>query len=316
MSDQASEANGLRFSTAYAAALQELLSSGQEVPPIKSATSPHSGFGTSPTPTLELTDWSLRDVPATSQMLWNPERSPSRSKAFGMAVWQLTANRTKNAISYYNPDASDFSDDGATIRAPWGLRLLAPHSRSVTARALALLQRDPSSLRGVLPVFTEGDVGTESRDVPCLLGISLRLRGRALHATAMFRSLNPYSVWPYDHAFLALFATLLAGHLKADRAFVSYHVASLQIPVTQAAAASRAAATDLSCAPRDAESGPCVLRRDEDVDLIRDLPLLKEAELAMREGSGRLLLDNDRWWGRLLSEVASYVESDREGATC
>jgi thymidylate synthase len=218
--------------TIFLSALQDLLSHGKFVEPICDVSSPHSGFGRSPRRTLEVCDWSIRTQDIRTRFLANSVRGARIDRAIGMTFWSFLARTDVVSLQAYNPRASDFSDDGRTIRAPWGYRILGDGRRSSVAQALSVLAQDRSSLRAVVPVLRSDDVGVPSRDVPCLQSLHFTYRSGSLHLTCFLRSLNPYWVWPYDHFFLTTLLEFCSRLLRVEPGSLGYLVSSLQIDET------------------------------------------------------------------------------------
>lgn len=235
--------------TIYQAALEALLRHGVYVDPIRDATSPHSRFGTQRRRTVELTDWCIRTDRIRERVLSNPVRGARLDRAIGMAVWSLCGREDVESIAIYNPLARDFSDDGVSIRAPWGRRILHGGPRSLVGRALTILRRDPASLRAVVPVYGPGDLAARSRDIPCLQAIHFTCRGTSLHMTCLLRSLNPYWVWPYDHFFLTLLLEFCGRVQGREPGSIGYLVSSLQVDEDDLDRVRAAAATPIEPAP-------------------------------------------------------------------
>lgn len=235
--------------TIFLSALRDLLSHGKFVEPICDASSPHSGFGRSPRRTLEVCDWSIRTQDIRTRFLANSVRGARIDRAIGMAFWSFCARTDIAAVQAYNPKASDFSDDGLTIRAPWGYRILREGQRSPVARALAILAQDRASLRAVVPVLRSDDVGVPSRDIPCLQSLQFTYRSGSLHLTCFLRSLNPYWVWPYDHFFLTALLEFCSCLLRVEPGTLGYLVSSLQIDETDIPFVERALNTNDTSLP-------------------------------------------------------------------
>lgn len=221
-------------------ALQAVIRHGVTVPPIVDPTSVHSGFGTGGDGTIEYLNWIGKTTDIYDRLLLNPVRSIWLDQAIGMALWNLRGSDSLSDVMFYNPNAVRFTDDNKTIRAPWGKRIMHGGKLSPLAAAVELLRRDPSSLRAVIPIFTEADLAIASRDVPCALAIHFLIRDGGLELICFLRSLNPYWVWPYDHFFFSIVLEFAASLLGIKPRAITYTVSSLQISNSDRPLAERA----------------------------------------------------------------------------
>lgn len=220
--------------------LRHVVEDGRERASSTNPYSPHSRFGAGGGGLLE-----ARAVRETVRgpfvvALASATRNASLARSLGMAAWNLRGDDSLDAILPYNPNAARFCDDldAATLRAPWGRRLIgASWSTSVLWRALRELEADPDSLRCCAPVYLPRDVGARSRDVPCLLALDLALVDGELHVTALLRALNAFGVLPHDHCLLACICEALRAHLGVAAVALTYVVCSLHVTAGELARA-------------------------------------------------------------------------------
>jgi thymidylate synthase len=210
----------------YRAALTAVLEDGRRRPSSTNPSSPHSRFGAGGGALIEAHAVVLRTDEPARVGLTSRTRNARLFRSLGMAVWNLRGASDVASMALYNDAARVFSDDGEGLRAPWGVRLLGPPGLVEAVRAL---EADPGSLRTVAPVFTADDIGVHSRDVPCLLSLIFNLRDGVLHATAVFRALNAFAVFPHDHCLVACLVEAVRAHLGVERSALTYFVESLHI---------------------------------------------------------------------------------------
>lgn len=298
----------------FSKAIGDLITRGRLEEAPASATSPHSGFGGQQNLILELRNWSIGPFVPGDIQLENSIRGASHFRSLGMACWNLRGSSLVRDVEPYNNRASTFSDDGNSIRAPWGVRLLSPEPKShIISNLLNLLAADPATLRGCLPAYLPQDVGVRSRDVPCLLTIVACIREGCLHVIAIFRALNAYAVLPYDHAFLVIFSEILRAHLGVSTMTLAYQVVSLHVGDSQVEAAKAA----LGAVPGP-KPEPLAYRLP-DGDIFTELAILErtEPQLRSRYAAGesgvdilRPLRRSHSWAATLLDDLDNAYRSE------
>lgn len=214
----------------FRAALRAVVQRGIERPSSTNPSSPHSRFGAGGGGILEARGVQLRSAGPFVIGLGSEVRSASTFRSIGMAAWNLRGDDSLEGVSTYNPAAAMFCDGGATIRAPWGLRLIGRDWRmSPLLHTLRELEADPSSLRCCVPAFLPADIGVSSRDVPCLIALNLSIAEGELRVTAILRAMNAYGVFPHDHCLLACLCEAARAHLGLPRVSLTYYVDSLHV---------------------------------------------------------------------------------------
>jgi thymidylate synthase len=205
------------FAESYLQGLGDLLAHGDEVPPVEDPTSVGSRFGKTPRRTLELLGYSFEVTDPTACLALTRARPLRLAFCYGLFVWTLAGSDDADWISYYNPHAHDFSDDGIYITAAFGKRLFANPSAvdqfDAIAKRLAL---DPQSRRTVATIASPEDNRRDSRDYPCAVAIQFFLREQRLHAITYMRSQSALMVLPYDAFLFMTLQCWLASRIGAE----------------------------------------------------------------------------------------------------
>lgn len=81
------------------------------------------------------------------------------------------------------PRFREYSDDGVRLRGHYGKRLYPQ-----IPIAIQMLLKDPTSRRVAMHIWNYGDLGVDSRDIPCNTMVTLRVVGGKLDLTVFNRS--------------------------------------------------------------------------------------------------------------------------------
>lgn len=129
----------------------------------------------------------------------------------GLWIYLLSGSRSRRFIEFYNEIGRKFIDEEMSVdelRGNWGERLFAS---GAVSNIIAHLRTHPSSRRAVIPVFTQEDIGVNSRNLPCLIAVQFAQVGKRLDMFATMRSQAAVGVVPYDlfvltmlHEYIAL----------------------------------------------------------------------------------------------------------------
>lgn len=112
-------------------------------------------------------------------------------------LWVLSGRTDVESLSYYLPNAKDFSDDGLTWRAGYGRRLMNSHNCvNQLEQVVNELEKDPHSRRAIINIW---DVVEEShgyrinsKDFPCSIALHFLLRDNRLDVRFFIRSNDIY----------------------------------------------------------------------------------------------------------------------------
>src|SRR5713101_3118442 len=110
---------------AYLEGLRDLLLHGQSVPSVTEPTSPASNFGKADRPAIELLGYSFQVNNPYSSLFLSDVRVIRLPYCIGLFLWSIAGSNSVDWLSYYNPMARQFSDDGIQLCGAFGKRLLA-----------------------------------------------------------------------------------------------------------------------------------------------------------------------------------------------
>lgn len=207
---------------ALTAALQTILADGEPVLAGKSLS-----VGSERT-TRELCDFSIVVTRPTNRLIMLPGRRINLTTAIARFVWLVAGSDRARDIAYYDSRALAFSDDGTSLPGSnFGHRIFAPTpGLDQFATTIERLRRDPSSRRAAIAIFQPEDASRESRDIPCALSLTYRIRGGDLHATTIMRSSNTFGLFPYDFFEFSMLAEMLACELHRPLGSVTHFASS------------------------------------------------------------------------------------------
>lgn len=139
----------------------------------------------------------------------------------GLWIYLLRGSDKLSEIEFYNPIARKFVDEEISItrlRANWGERIFGT---GAIARIITLLRTNPSTRRAVISVFSQHDIGIESRNLPCLSSIQFLLNDHKLDMYTTMRSQAAIGVMPYDLFLLTMLHEYVS--MRADADIGTYH---------------------------------------------------------------------------------------------
>lgn len=96
-----------------------------------------------------------------------PHRNNNVFASIAESMWVLAGRNDLSFLSAYLERAVDFSDDGLTWRAGYGLRLRNWNGVDQLAEIVKILRKDPLSRRAVASIYDPDRDFVESRDIPC-----------------------------------------------------------------------------------------------------------------------------------------------------
>jgi len=124
----------------------------------------------------------------TERVLFDPVRDANPFFHLAEAVWMLGGGQGLEFVSNYNSGMARYSDDGAILHGAYGHRWRKHFYRDQILETMDLLDEDPNTRRAYIAMFdAEVDHG-DKLDIPCNVGIALRVVKGALDMTVFNRS--------------------------------------------------------------------------------------------------------------------------------
>jgi hypothetical protein len=197
---------------AWLGALSSLVNSDIWVPGVVDPLSVGSSFGEQRRDTREMISVSFSIKTPRRRLIYSRHRRVDISYAIANAIWTFIGSGDLDLISFYNPRGEDFSDDGATLFAAPGPRILSPSCNQVD-RIVETLTRDPSSRRALMQIFLPSDLLSETRDCSCIMGMQFFIRENKLSCLALMRSQSALMILPYDLFMLTMLHEAVACRL-------------------------------------------------------------------------------------------------------
>lgn len=200
------------------------LCDGEEVGSVVDPKSVGSGWGNRDRPTRELRHITL--------ILENPAHRLVNAPTFHIEdavpramLCTLSDELDLGAVSFYNPKACQFSDDGKTVPSNYGHRIRTLDQVNQIDHIINLLKRDPNSRRAVIHIHKVGD--TEIRYAPCVDSLHFLIRNGHLECQSFWRSENALTLLPTNMFEFTLFHELIASELNIPLGRYVHSVSSL-----------------------------------------------------------------------------------------
>lgn len=138
-----------------------------------------------------------------------PERKFSYRYMAAEAYWILSGDNRVETIAPYNPNISNYSDDGMIFFGAYGPKIV-----DQIPYVVAKLQEDPMSRQAGLTIWREKP-GT-TKDVPCTVAMFFHIRDEKLHASVFMRSNDVWMGLPYDVFTFSMISHLICAHLNQE----------------------------------------------------------------------------------------------------
>lgn len=112
-----------------------------------------------------------------------PGRKLNPWLALSESLWLLAGRNDLAALTPYNKNICQFSDDGETLYGAYGDRI-SDQLEDLIGRLLA----DPNDRRAVLQIWRKSDLTKDTKDPPCNDLVMFKVRENRLHMTVVCRS--------------------------------------------------------------------------------------------------------------------------------
>lgn len=215
---------------AYIEGLKDLLLHGHSVPSVTDPTSPASNFGKSDRPAIELLGYSFQVNNPYSSLFQCDAKVIRLPYCIGLLLWSLAGSNSVDWLSYYNPIAIQYSDDGKQLCGAFGKRLFSYHDRiNQMEEIYARLKDDPSTRRALGLICTPEDNVFLSREYPCCIAVQYFHRDGALNAITYMRAQQALTVLPFDAFLFMSLQCLLASRLGLNVGYYKHIAGTFHI---------------------------------------------------------------------------------------
>lgn len=186
-----------------------------------------------------------------------PHRNNNVFASIAESMWVLAGRNDLSFLSAYLERAVDFSDDGLTWRAGYGLRLRSWNGVDQLAEIVKLLRRDPLSRRAVASIYDPERDFVESRDIPCNNWLHFLMRDGHLDLHVAARSTDIWWGFSGINAFeWTLLLEVMSRWLRRMPGRLVFFSSSLHLYERHFDRASRLLASQPSPAASDATGQP------------------------------------------------------------
>ncbi len=273
-----------------AAALDLLLSSGEQVSPRGTGTREVLGAG-----------FCLRNP--RKRCVTVPARQWSLPLAIGEFSWHASGSDSVDALEYYAKRWRAFADSASRIPGSCYGRMIFQKGQAGSSQweqIVELLGRDRNSRRAVAILASPASsANTTAQDVACATSIQFLVRDGKLTAVVNMRSNDVIWGLPYDVFLFTMMQELLANTLKLDLGAYYHFAGSLHLYDQH-----RALATRIVADTGDPSFEMPPMRR---VDQLSNF-LAQETRIRRGAASAALPLGTDAYWRSLLEVLLWFAQ--------
>ena len=158
-----------------------------------------------------------------------PIRAVNPYFALAEYAWFITGSDRLDPLKYFIKSYGQYSDDEETLNGAYGYRLRTKFQTDQIEKAITLLKSDPSSRRVMLTMWAVDDLGSDSKDIPCITSIMLKIRAGKLDITIINRSNDLYLGLPYNVFMFYLLQKYLANKIGCSVGKQRHYTDSLHL---------------------------------------------------------------------------------------
>lgn len=145
----------------------------------------------------------------------------------GELLWYLSGSNSLAQIQYYLKNYHQYSDDNKTIFGAYGPKLFGIEGKF--QNIINSLKKGPETRKAVIQLFSNSDIQTSHKDVPCTCVLQFMIRNEKLHLYTCMRSNDAYKGLPHDVFSFTMLQELAARKLGIPIGEYSHYVTSLHI---------------------------------------------------------------------------------------
>lgn len=212
---------------AWQGLVRDVAENGSDVEGSVDPLSVGSGFGNEPRSFREIHGETITITGIRNRLFYSTARPLRISYLLANVIWAATGSNRLRRIAFYNRRGEEFSDDGVTLAAAPGNRIIRSAVGNQFQLCSQLLKSDKSTRRAVMSVYNSSDVGSRRRDTSCLISLQFLLRRSQLHCIAVMRSQSVAMVFPYDAFLFTLIQEAMAVDLGVEPGNLTMQFGSL-----------------------------------------------------------------------------------------
>lgn len=147
----------------------------------------------------------------------------------GELIWYFAGSNDLTFINKFSKFWNEISDDGKTSNSAYGDIIFNRYGFNQFDKIVELLQKDKYSRRAVINFNVPNKNVIETKDEICTIALQFFVRDERLHCTAIMRSNDIYTGFPYDITFFTTLQKLIADKLKCKYGSYTHIVTSMHL---------------------------------------------------------------------------------------
>lgn len=158
-----------------------------------------------------------------------PKRGFNPFFAFAEFSWFIRGDNSLLPLQKILSSYSQYSDDQKTLNGAYGERLRKYFDFDQIERTIEILEKDSTSRRAVLQLWSPSDLGKDSRDIPCNTEIMLKIIKNKLCITIINRSNDLFKGVPYNVFIFFMLQKYISQRLKCGVGLQSHFTDNLHV---------------------------------------------------------------------------------------